>query len=222
MSILTIKTYRYEFSAEIMALIAEFARNHQFDDRKIYKENWLSWTKTNADLVETELSRVMRLGYSGNIADKMFKAGRYYFREKKSTPNVNDTENIECNITVLLESLLNPTNKKTAKLYGYYRQNKWPEYNPNFKKHNFTRKRMPNFSYYNINKKQKLLKQTQNLTGCKLSKMRNHNNGLKEYYYLYVFIKYVQLFLNTTNYDDKQYGDFFGSYSKQEMIDIIS
>ena len=82
MSILTIKTYRYEFSAEIMALIAEFARNHQFDDRKIYKENWLSWTKTNADLVETELSRVMRLGYSGNIADKMFKAGRYYFRKK--------------------------------------------------------------------------------------------------------------------------------------------
>ena len=43
-------------------------------------------------MVEREISRLQQLGYKGDVIDKMFKAGRYYFREKKSTPNVNDTE----------------------------------------------------------------------------------------------------------------------------------
>ena len=144
-----------------------------------------------------------------------------YFLSKYVIANVNDTQNIECNISLLLESLL-MKKTKTAKRYGYYRQNKWPEYNPNFTKKNFTKKRLPNLSYDNLNKKQKLIQQSSEFKNCKLSKMRDNQNGLKEYYYLYVFIKYVQLYLNTTTYDNEEYGDFFGSYSKQQILKIIS
>ena len=144
-----------------------------------------------------------------------------YFLSKYVIANVNDTQNIECNISLLLESLL-MKKTKTAKRYGYYRQNKWPQYNPNFTKKNFTKKRLPNLSYNNINKKQKRIQQSSEFKNCKLSKMRDNQNGLKEYYYLYVFIKYVQLYLNTTTYENEEYGDFFGSYSKQQILEIIS
>lgn len=155
------------------------------------------------------------------IPDEIHSSMVVFFLSKYVIANVNDTENIECNISLLLESLL-MKNTKTAKRYGYYRQNKWPEYNPNFIKKNFTKKRLPNLSYNNLNTKLKRIKQTSDFKNCKLSKMRDNKNGLKEYYYLYAFIKYVQLYLNTTTYDNKKYGDFFGSYSKEQILEIIS
>lgn len=201
------------------------------NDKQLFDKNLFGLTESEKKhhidfLKDLSVSKLITNGvFYEMVKDPYNSSLVVYFLSKCVITNASDTENVECNITVLLETLLNPSTKKTAKRYGYYRRNKWPEYNPNFEKKNFTRKRMLNFSYNNVNKKQKLLTQTktQNLAGCKLSKMRNNNNNqLKEYYYLYVFIKYVQLYLNTTNYDDKQYGDFFGSYSKQEMIDIIS
>jgi len=198
------------------------------NDKQLFDKNLFGLTESEKKqhiniLKDLSLSKLILNGVYYEMVKDLYNSSLViHFLSKYVIANVNDTENIECNITVLLESLMNPTHKKTAKLYGYYRQNKWPEYNPNFKKHNFTKKQMLNFSYHNLNKKQKLLTQNSQLTSCKLNKMRNNNNGLKEYYYLYVFIKYVQLFLNTTNYDNQQYGDFFGSYSKYQIIKIIS
>jgi len=74
--------YRFKFCDEIMDLITEFAKIHQFDDRKIYKEKWATWLDENSDAVTDEITRLERLGYEGDIIDKMFKAGRYYFRKK--------------------------------------------------------------------------------------------------------------------------------------------
>ena len=93
MSSRLIKTHRYEFSSEIITLINAFAHIHQYDDRKEYNENWLGWLKIHTELIETESVRVLRLGYIGDVADKMFKAGRYYFRKKTaSTASTNTKE----------------------------------------------------------------------------------------------------------------------------------
>ena len=78
----TIFIYRFKFCNEIMDLITEFSKVHQFDDRKIYKEKWELWLEENSDAVDEEITRLNRLGYEGNIIEKMFKAGRYYFRKK--------------------------------------------------------------------------------------------------------------------------------------------
>jgi hypothetical protein len=75
-------TYRFKLAEPIMAIITQFAQTHQYDDRKIYKEAWLRWLNNNHGLVEEEIKRLIQEGYPGDVADKMFKAGRYYFRKK--------------------------------------------------------------------------------------------------------------------------------------------
>ena len=74
--------YRFEFNKDFIKLLNEFAVIHQYDDRKIYKEFWAKWIEENHSDVNDEITRLGRLGYEGDIIDKMFKAGRYYFRKK--------------------------------------------------------------------------------------------------------------------------------------------
>ena len=79
-----IKTYRHEFSKEFMAELSLFSKVHQYDDRHTYKSEWTKWTQQEeiARAIECEKCRLEENGYKGDINDKMFKAGRYYFRKK--------------------------------------------------------------------------------------------------------------------------------------------
>lgn len=79
------KIFRFKLNDELMLLITQFAKMHQYDDRHSYKEAWQLWTKSEEELIEREISRLQQLGYKGDVLDKMFKAGRYYFREKVTT-----------------------------------------------------------------------------------------------------------------------------------------
>jgi hypothetical protein len=63
----------------------KFSKIHQYDDRKSFKEAWENWTEEEEELIETEISRLNKLGYEGDILDKMFKSARYYFRKKGTT-----------------------------------------------------------------------------------------------------------------------------------------
>lgn len=76
------KTFRFDFSEEMMKSIERFSIVHQYDDRKIYKELWKIWEDDNANEIDEEIQRLTDMGYIGDIKDKMFKAGRYYFRKK--------------------------------------------------------------------------------------------------------------------------------------------
>jgi hypothetical protein len=82
-----IKTYRHEFSKEFMAKLSRFSKVHQYDDRQTYKSEWQKWTSQDdiAEAMEVERRSLQENGYTGDIDDKMFKAGRYYFRKKTST-----------------------------------------------------------------------------------------------------------------------------------------
>jgi hypothetical protein len=81
-----IKTYRHEFSQEFMTDLSTFAKVHQYDDRHTYKSEWNKWTQQNniAQAIEMEKRRLEENGYKGDVEDKMFKAGRYYFKKKKT------------------------------------------------------------------------------------------------------------------------------------------
>jgi hypothetical protein len=141
------------------------------------------------------------------------------FLKEYVVADIHDTADLECNISVLLELITKP---KNSDVNGYFRQNKWPEYNENYAKANFTRKKMPNLSYISINTSQKRDITKNHFKTCRrLKKIRNKKNDIVDYYYLYVFIKYVQSYMNTTKYDNLNYGDFFGSLSKDEMREII-
>ena len=74
--------YRYKFTEDFMVDLYKFAKIHQYDDRKDFKEAWLIWVEDNKDIVDEEIHRLLYLGYEGDILDKMFKSARYYFRKK--------------------------------------------------------------------------------------------------------------------------------------------
>ena len=71
---------RFNLSTDIIEKISYFAKLHQFDDRKDYKEAWELWYKSQ-DFSEEE-NNLKKHGWNGNFEEKLFKAGRYYFRKK--------------------------------------------------------------------------------------------------------------------------------------------
>lgn len=77
-----INIYRYKFTQEFMNEIYQFAKIHQYDERKKFKEAWEIWMDINTELVNSEITRLSNLNYQGDIVDKMFKSARYYFRKK--------------------------------------------------------------------------------------------------------------------------------------------
>jgi hypothetical protein len=76
--------FRYKFTEEFMEELYKFSKIHQYDERNDFKEAWVIWKEENETIVEEETNRLKRLGYIGDVIDKMFKSARYYFR-KKST-----------------------------------------------------------------------------------------------------------------------------------------
>ena len=78
------RVLRFEFSGPLIEHVTAFANLHRYDDRKTYKEAWVAWLTHDeiAALLKNEDERLSALGYQGDVADKLFKSGRYYFRQK--------------------------------------------------------------------------------------------------------------------------------------------
>jgi hypothetical protein len=128
------KIFRFKLSDDIMSLVTQFSKMHQYDDRHSYKDAWQIWLKDQEELIEREVSRLQLLGYKGDVLDKMFKAGRYYFREKadgekevekaivkkeKRDYIVMDTEVIKA-MDVHLTSVIKQIDFKPAKGYAQF------------------------------------------------------------------------------------------------------
>ena len=74
--------FRFKFTEEFMEELYKFAKIHQYDHRKDFKEAWNIWLEENEDIVQEEADRMHYLRYDGDVLDKMFKSARYYFRKK--------------------------------------------------------------------------------------------------------------------------------------------
>ena len=99
------RVLRFEFAGALVEHVVAFANMHRYDDRKTYKEAWTAWLAHDeiAALMKTEVERLNALGYKGDVADKLFKSGRYYFRGK--TNKGNDEELCPCAKACAKESL---------------------------------------------------------------------------------------------------------------------
>ena len=88
-----LKTHRFDFSKEIENDLREFARIHQYDERKQLKESWQEWisVESNRNNIKNESDRLLKMGYNGDVVKKMFTSIRYYYMKKKS--NKKEEEN---------------------------------------------------------------------------------------------------------------------------------
>jgi len=81
---INIHIYRFKFIEELNNELYNFAKIHQYDHRKVFKEAWEIWLEENENIISKEVTRLHELSYDGDVIDKMFKSARYYYR-KKST-----------------------------------------------------------------------------------------------------------------------------------------
>ena len=80
----TIKTNRYTYSEEVVEQLSSFAKIHEYDDRKEFKEAWQKWMEEPdiKNLIGSEVARLTANGMTGDILDRMYKSARYYYRKK--------------------------------------------------------------------------------------------------------------------------------------------
>lgn len=74
--------FRFNFSEEFTRQLGYFSKLHKHEDRTEFKESWNEWMEENNSMINDERKRLIKLGYEGDIEDKMYKSVRYYFRKK--------------------------------------------------------------------------------------------------------------------------------------------
>lgn len=79
--------FRFNLSAEMVDALSDFSKTHQFDDRHSYTDAWNEWKNAPhiSKMLADEIERLQGMDYKGSaesIESKIFKSGRYYFRNK--------------------------------------------------------------------------------------------------------------------------------------------
>ena len=79
-----LQTNRYTYNPEVVINLSNFAKIHEYDDRKVFKEAWQKWIE-DPEIKKVIMDEVVRLqmnGLEGDVLDKMYKSARYYYRKK--------------------------------------------------------------------------------------------------------------------------------------------
>lgn len=79
--------FRFNLSDEMVDALLQFSKTHQFDDRHSYADAWNEWKNAPhiSNMLAHEIERLQGMDYKGSaesIENKIFKSGRYYFRNK--------------------------------------------------------------------------------------------------------------------------------------------
>ena len=79
-----IKTNRYTYSDVVVEQLSSFAKVHEYDERKDFKDAWQKWIEGPyiKPMIGEEVSRLTSNGLTGDIYDRMYKSARYYYRKK--------------------------------------------------------------------------------------------------------------------------------------------
>ncbi len=80
--------YRFKLDINIINIISSFAKQNQHAIQKDYKEEWKKFIEENKEIIMREETRLKELGYQGDVIEKMYKSGRYYFKNKNPDKTV--------------------------------------------------------------------------------------------------------------------------------------
>ena len=152
-------------------------------------------------LTEDERKTHINISKDLNFEKLVLEKGKYIFIQNSIDKNLvshflndymitnsSDTKNLECKIHMLLQILHNSKPKKNT---------------------------LPFFSYENMNELQKKYLKKMEFKKCNgIQKLIGPNDNLLQSYYLYTFIKYIQIHLH--------FGEFYGSTDKEDIIKLIS
>lgn len=86
--------YRYKLSNDMLDHMKQFADIHNLDDLETFKKEYDKWYHDQNVHINKEYDRLQKLGYTGDLKQKIFKSVRYYYAkkgriDKKSNTNTN-------------------------------------------------------------------------------------------------------------------------------------
>lgn len=81
------KIFRFNLGNEMVDALLQFSKMHQHDDRHSYADAWKQWKSDPriSKIIADEVARLQNLDFKGSVESietKIFKSGRYYFRNK--------------------------------------------------------------------------------------------------------------------------------------------
>ena len=88
------KVYRFKFSPNIVSILNEFSKIHQYDNRDEYKEAWDDWCNQHNDMIKVERQRLEKIGYRQDILVSMYRSARYYYRTKSTVKSVHSKRRV--------------------------------------------------------------------------------------------------------------------------------
>jgi hypothetical protein len=78
----TVTKFRFVYSPEIETILREFAKDHEGEERKQFKQSWGVFMEENKLLLDNESKRIKHEGYSKDVYAKMFHTIKYYYVKK--------------------------------------------------------------------------------------------------------------------------------------------
>ena len=82
MEISTVTKFRFVYSPEIETILREFAKEHEGEERKQFKQSWGVFMEENKSLLDNESKRIKQEGYNKDVYAKMFHTIKYYYVKK--------------------------------------------------------------------------------------------------------------------------------------------
>lgn len=191
------------------------------NDKQLFNKNLFGLTdqerKTHIDMIR-DLS-VKRLVKNKNVEHYKLQENPFeqtlvrYFLKEYVVANIHDTKDLKCNISILLKHFT-----------GNFRQQQQQNGSKTRKNKKIRTHRVMSYKKMNELQKEILHNKTSRKVCKRFDKVINPStHELYVYYYLYAFIKYVQMQMYTTKHHGKEeHADFYGALSVKDIIHIFS
>lgn len=74
--------YRFKLSSDVTNELDDFVKINKYCIPQDFKENWDKWIETKKEMIQVETKRLEKIGYKGDVLDKMYRSARYYLKNK--------------------------------------------------------------------------------------------------------------------------------------------
>ena len=88
----TVTKFRFVYSPEIETMLRDFAKEHEEEERKQFKQSWHVFMEENKPLLENEAERITQEGYDKDVYAKMFHTIKYYYVKKSKKQKQQEKE----------------------------------------------------------------------------------------------------------------------------------
>ena len=152
MEISTVTKFRFVYSPEIETILREFAKEHEGEERKQFKQSWGVFMEENKSLLDNESKRIKQEGYNKDVYAKMFHTIKYYYvkkskKQKKQQQEQHNQQEKEEKEEIKVHESHSPKQRSYNKLGKQWIQTITSFIKDDLESHKHTKEMKPEYSY---------------------------------------------------------------------------